>query len=94
MIFDRLFGKPKSDKPDGEEKVGAFERLRRGLGKTRDALTSLFGMGRKLDDDLLEEVETLLIESDLDLACRWISATNSEMPTRTVILIQKRLFHS
>ena len=64
MIFDRLFGKPKSEKPDEEEKVGAFERLRRGLGKTRDALTSLFGMGRKLDDDLLEEVETLLIESD------------------------------
>ena len=49
MIFDRLFGKPKSEKPDGEEKVGAFERLRRGLGKTRDALTSLFGMGRKLE---------------------------------------------
>ncbi len=30
MIFDRLFGKPKSEKPDEEEKVGAFERLRRG----------------------------------------------------------------
>ncbi|OUU25879.1 MAG: signal recognition particle-docking protein FtsY [Planctomycetia bacterium TMED53] len=65
MIFDRLFGKSSPDKKEGEEEnVGAFERLRRGLGKTRDALTSLFGVGRKLDDDLLEEVETLLIESD------------------------------
>jgi fused signal recognition particle receptor len=64
MIFDRLFGKSKEEKPGEEENLGAFQRLRKGLGKTRDALTSLFGMGRKLDDDLLEEVETLLIESD------------------------------
>ncbi len=64
MIFDRLFGKSSSEKEDEDENIGAFQRLRNGLGKTRDALTSLFGVGRKLDDDLLEEVETLLIESD------------------------------
>ena len=64
MIFDKLFGKSNKKETPEKEKLGAFQRLRKGLGKTREALTSIFGIGRKLDDDLLEEVETLLIESD------------------------------
>ncbi len=64
MIFDKLFGKSNKNEAPEKEKLGAFQRLRKGLGKTREALTSIFGIGRKLDDDLLEEVETLLIESD------------------------------
>lgn len=64
MVLGNLFGKKSnSDQPE-EEKLGAFARLRKGLGKTRDALSSVFTLGRKLDDELLEEVETILIQAD------------------------------
>ncbi len=65
MILGNLFGKKDSNDPaDENEKLGAFARLRKGLGKTRDALSSVFSLGRKLDDQLLEEVETILIQAD------------------------------
>lgn len=65
MVLGNLFGKKgDTDPPKEEEKLGTFARLRRGLGKTRDALASVFSLGRKLDDDLLEEVETILIQAD------------------------------
>jgi fused signal recognition particle receptor len=65
MILGNLFGKKDSNDPADENgKMGAFARLRRGLGKTRDALSSVFSLGRKLDDQLLEEVETILIQAD------------------------------
>ena len=65
MVLGNLFGKKgDTDPPEEEEKLGTFARLRRGLGKTRDALASVFSLGRKLDDDLLEEVETILIQAD------------------------------
>lgn len=48
---------------------GFFSRLKKGLSKTRDILTTdidvLFAGGRKLDDDLLEEIEELLITADV-----------------------------
>ncbi len=65
MILGNLFGKKDSNDPaDENEKLGAFARLRRGLGKTRNALASVFTLGRKLDDQLLEEVEAVLIQAD------------------------------
>ncbi len=65
MAFGNLFGKKgDTDSPEDGEKLGTFARLRKGLGKTRDALASVFNLGRKLDDDLLEEVETILIQAD------------------------------
>jgi fused signal recognition particle receptor len=64
MILGKLFGNKESNDTPEEEKLGAFARLRRGLGKTRAALASVFSLGRKLDADLLEEVETILIQSD------------------------------
>jgi len=46
-----------------------FSRLKNGLSKTRSVLTSridqLFAGPRKIDEDLLEELEELLITSDL-----------------------------
>jgi len=47
-----------------EKKGGAFAALRRGLSKTREKLSSVLTFGRKLDDDLLEEIETALIQAD------------------------------
>jgi fused signal recognition particle receptor len=52
-----------------EKKSGFFGRLKRGLSKTHDILTTdideLFTVRRKLDDDLLEELEELLITADV-----------------------------
>jgi fused signal recognition particle receptor len=50
-------------------KKGLFGRLRRGLSKTREILTTdiedLFTRRGAIDDDLLEELEELLITSDI-----------------------------
>ncbi len=48
--------------------MGLLDRLRVGLRKTRDALTGNLARlvrGRRIDEDLLEEIEEALIESDL-----------------------------
>lgn len=49
--------------------VSVFERVRRGLGKTRENLTGgfsdLFSVGKKIDADLLEEIETTLLMADV-----------------------------
>ena len=54
---------------DPRDKKGLFKRLKSGLSKTRDILTTdideLFLGNRKLDDDLLDEIEELLITSDM-----------------------------
>ncbi len=51
------------------ERSGFMSRLRRGLSKTRDFLNTdiedLFSGKRKLDDELLEELEELLITADV-----------------------------
>jgi len=59
-----------SDKDAGRKKnKGFFQQLKRGLSKTRDVLTAdleeLFRGKKKLDADLLEEIEELLITSDM-----------------------------
>ncbi|MCK5348664.1 MAG: signal recognition particle receptor subunit alpha, partial [Desulfobacula sp.] len=46
-----------------------FSKLKKGLSKTRDILTTdigeLFSKDKEIDDNLLEELEELLITSDL-----------------------------
>ena len=58
--------------PNNSEKKGFFKRLKQGLSKTREILTTdiddLFMGNRKLDDDLLEKLEELLITSDIGVA--------------------------
>ncbi len=48
---------------------GWAQRLRQGLAKTRDRLggqlSGLFGVGRKIDAELYEELETILITADV-----------------------------
>lgn len=55
--------------PDPKTKSGFFQRLRKGLAKTREFLTTdidqLFSTGRKVDDAVLEELEEKLITADL-----------------------------
>jgi fused signal recognition particle receptor len=52
-----------------EPRQGLFARLKRGLAKTRDILTTdiedLFSGRTQIDDDMLEELEELLITSDI-----------------------------
>jgi fused signal recognition particle receptor len=52
-----------------EARQGWAHRLKQGLAKTRDRLggqlSGLFGAGRKIDAELFEELETLLITADI-----------------------------
>ena len=54
-----------------EGKPGWFARLRQGLAKTRDGLSSrldqMFAVGKAIDQILLDEIETLLITSDFGM---------------------------
>jgi fused signal recognition particle receptor len=52
-----------------KEPVNFFERLKNGLSKTRKtfsgSLDTIFADNKKIDDDMLEEIEELLITSDI-----------------------------
>ena len=58
-----------SETPRPKKMRRLFQRLKKGLSKTRDILTTdiedLFEDKRQIDDDLLEELEELLITSDM-----------------------------
>ncbi len=55
--------------PEPQPQVSVFERIKKGLGKTRASLTGgmadLFSVGKKIDEDLLEEIETTLLMADV-----------------------------
>ena len=55
-----------------EGKPGWFARLRQGLAKTRDGLSSrldqMFAVGKAIDQTLLDEIETLLMTSDFGMS--------------------------
>ncbi|HEY0665919.1 MAG TPA: signal recognition particle-docking protein FtsY [Gallionella sp.] len=46
---------------------GWLARLKTGLSRTGNQLTELFGGGGKIDDDLYEELETILITADVGM---------------------------
>ncbi len=54
-----------------EEKVGWFQRLKQGLGKTRDdmnyKINDILGNYVQIDDDMMEDLEDLLISSDMGM---------------------------
>jgi fused signal recognition particle receptor len=62
------------------EKNGWFDRLKQGLAKTRQQLNTrlsgLFSPGRKLDEELYDELETVLLVADVGVA-----ATNDLLAT-------------
>jgi len=64
------FGKKKTENPEEEAvKHGFFDRLKNGLARTRanfsDGLADLLLGKKQIDDDLLEELETLLLTADV-----------------------------
>ena len=72
------FGKKKQDQaensPEAEQDSGyesLFERLRSGLRKTRsnlgDGLANLLSGKKAIDEDLLEELESLLLTADIGI---------------------------
>ena len=67
--------------------MGFFDKLKNGLGKTRnsfgDKINSVFSNFRKVDEELLEELEEILIMSDIgvdtsvETTGRWETETGS-----------------
>lgn len=59
----------KNSDDGGRKRGGLFTRLRERLGRTRESLTqgiaSAFGRGRKVDAELLEDIETRLLLADV-----------------------------
>lgn len=62
-------GEHKPGESEPSQKEGLFARLKSGLGKTRsrfsEGVQSMFLGAKSLDDDLLEELETILLSSDV-----------------------------
>jgi fused signal recognition particle receptor len=80
-LSDTMFGflkKLTSGSPPEQstpEKRGWISRLKSGLARTGSQLTDLFGRGGKIDDDLYEELETILITADVGMdATRFLLA--------------------
>ncbi len=67
------FLKKKSSAPDSDQAVtdkpgsGWFAQLKSGLARTGEQLTGLFSRGGKIDDDLYDELETILVTADVGL---------------------------
>jgi len=79
--------------PETPKKQGLFARLKQGLSKTRENLTaglSHLVLGKKaIDDELLEEIETLLLTADLG-----IDATSTLITDLTNRVARKQLTDS
>ena len=71
MLRNLFKGGDKShDESEGvDEQRSWFDRLKSGLTKTRDQflsqLSGLLRVGRRIDEDLMEEIEEILIQSDV-----------------------------
>lgn len=81
---------PKLPEPKPPEPVTVFQRIRSGLGKTRagfsESLSSLFRGRKTIDEDLLEEIETLLLTADVGM-----TATTEIIDSLTQKLERKQL---
>lgn len=53
--------------PAGNRETGWLGRLKNGLSRTGSQLTGLFALGGKIDEALYEELETILITSDVGM---------------------------
>jgi fused signal recognition particle receptor len=59
---------PENDQANKDKSgSGWFAQLKSGLARTSDQLTGLFSRGGKIDDDLYEELETILITADVGM---------------------------
>jgi fused signal recognition particle receptor len=67
-----IFGSPKKTVASDTQKSASIKsswgsRLKSGLARTGSQLTNLFGLGRKIDPDLYEELESILITADVGI---------------------------
>jgi fused signal recognition particle receptor len=65
-----MFSFLKKSSPNKTEELKSsswISRLKTGLARTGNQLTSLFSSGGKIDDELYEELETILITSDVGM---------------------------
>lgn len=92
----------KTERAAPKKSSGFFKRLKNGLSKTREILTTdindLFTGKRKIDDELLEELEELLITSDLGVQTTMeliqsISIKSSEIsgPDQLKIILKEKI---
>ena len=61
------FLKNLSSESASEQPAGWITKLRSGLARTGNQLTGLFASGGRIDDDLYEELETILISADVGM---------------------------
>ncbi len=68
-MFSFLKKSPAENTPDqtASEKHGWVSRLKNGLARTGNQLSDLFSRGGKIDDELYEELETVLITADVGM---------------------------
>jgi fused signal recognition particle receptor len=70
-IFKRGTQQEESDMPEKTDKLSLFQRFRQGLSRTRasfaDRLSNLFLGKKQIDQDLLDELETILLTSDIGI---------------------------
>jgi fused signal recognition particle receptor len=68
-VIEASTASPANDAPGKQEKTGYFKRLKNRLSKTRESFSSgfdrIFVGKKKIDDEILEELEELLITSDI-----------------------------
>ncbi|HIC91054.1 MAG TPA: signal recognition particle-docking protein FtsY, partial [Syntrophaceae bacterium] len=77
----------KTDKKAKEEKKGLFGRLREKLSKTRNTLVSsidrLLSGAKEVDEELLEDLEEILITSDLGIKTTYQLIENAKNHLKT-----------
>jgi fused signal recognition particle receptor len=85
-----MFGFKKDKAETPEKKPGFFSRLKQGLSRTRSDITEGMAslvLGKKaIDDEVLEEIETLLLSSDVG-----VEATQAIIADLTQRLARKQL---
>ncbi len=83
-MFQTLFGGPKK-----EDEPGFFEKLKRGIEKTRAGLTArieeVLATTKKIDEELLEELEYALIGADIGVK------TTEEVLDRIRVKVDRKL---
>lgn len=54
-----------ASQPDQEPKPDFIDRFKSAVASTRESINSILGVGRKIDDDVLDQLEEALIGADL-----------------------------
>ncbi|MDH5180148.1 MAG: signal recognition particle-docking protein FtsY [Gammaproteobacteria bacterium] len=87
-IFMFGFNKTSAKNSSGEKPASWFSRLKQGLSKTRSSFSTLF-IGKDVNHDTLEEIETLLLTADvgIDVTTRIIDDLGQKQPADTDSLL-------